>query len=224
MRLSTVTDIGKNRKENQDNYWGARLEVNGEEVGVLCICDGMGGLNDGGLASRIVVEAVRESLLNSLDLNDLLFAIEHANSKIYDIGNRMGTTCTVLVCRGGTYNIFHVGDSRCYLIRDGKAQVLTEDHSALVKYGITRESNEELWKKYRGLLTRCIGVKQTVSIDSHQGSYTNGDRFLLCSDGLWHYFDTFGFHEEDIADLDKLVNKCMEKGETDNISVGVLSI
>lgn len=223
MKLDTVTDIGVRRKENQDNYWGARLLVNGEEVGVLCVCDGMGGLNDGGLASRIVVEAVKDYFKQSIDLIGLREVIEESNTKIYNKDSKMGTTCTILVCSGGKYDILHVGDSRCYLVRNDTFESLTIDHSALFKYGITRE-NKELWKKYRGLLTRCIGVTKDVKIDSYSGTYLDGDKFLVCSDGFWHYLDVFSVSGSELLDLNGLVQKCISKGETDNISIGVLSV
>lgn len=228
MKIDSLTDIGVRRKENQDNYWSALLRVDGTDAGVVCLCDGMGGLNNGGLASRIVVESVRDYFKKNIDFDGLSTVLQRANSQIYDIarseGSRMGTTCTVLLCYEGTYRILHVGDSRCYLIRGSSFKALTQDHSALAKYKITKDKNPDLYKKYKNSLTRCIGVKEFVQTDYLEGEYLEGDTFLCCSDGLWHYFDDYVVSEEELLQLPELVQKCIQSGETDNITVGLLSI
>ena len=100
MRLSSLSDIGIKRKDNQDNYWSARFTVDGVEGGVVCVCDGMGGLDDGALASRIVVETIREHFSKSVDVIGLDARISEANSKIRNISlqnqTKMGTTCTLI--------------------------------------------------------------------------------------------------------------------------------
>lgn len=229
MRLISLTDIGVKRKENQDNYWSALLSVDGEDAGVICMCDGMGGLNSGGLASRMVASAVRDYLKTSIDFYGLKDVIEHANKSIYELSNGdksavMGTTCTVLLCYNGKYRILHVGDSRCYLLSNHEFNVLTVDHSAIKQYGITKEKSELLYKRYKNSLTRCIGVKPEVTLDYYEGNYSEGDSFLVCSDGLWHYLEDYDYFEEDLFDLKGLVQKCMDSGETDNITVGVLTV
>ena len=229
MRLISLTDIGVKRKENQDNYWSALLSVDGEDAGVICMCDGMGGLNSGGLASRMVASAVRDYLKTSIDFYGLKDVIEYANKSIYELSNGdksavMGTTCTVLLCYKGKYRILHVGDSRCYLLSNHEFNVLTVDHSAIKQYGITKEKSELLYKRYKNSLTRCIGVKPEVTLDYYEGNYSDGDSFLVCSDGLWHYLEDYDYFEEDLFDLKGLVQKCMDSGETDNITVGVLTV
>lgn len=229
MKLNTLTDVGVKRSENQDNYWGAILSVDGEEAGILCLCDGMGGLNNGGLASKIVVESVRDSIKMGIDFLELSEVISQANKTIYELAlqekQRMGTTCTVLLCYKGKYQIYHVGDSRCYLLKGNSFNSLTTDHSALNKYKIVREEDEKLWRRYKNSLTRCIGVKPTVQLDYYQGDYEQGDVFLTCSDGMWHYFEgktLFKFSE--LFDLDGLIRNCIEEGETDNITGGILCV
>lgn len=228
MKINTLTDIGIKRKENQDNYWAAILDVDGNEAGVICLCDGMGGLNNGGLASKIVVEDVRDYFKDNIDFDGLGAVLRKANKKIYDIANsegaRMGTTCTILLCYDGNYKIMHVGDSRCYLLRNHSFNVLTHDHSALAKYKIKKKDNPVLYKKYKNSLTRCIGVKLEVQTDYCEGTYSEGDTFLCCSDGLWHYFEDVEFREEDLLRLPELVKSCIKCGETDNITVGLLNI
>lgn len=229
MKLISLTDIGVRRRENQDNYWSALLSVDGEEAGVICMCDGMGGLNSGGLASKMVASAVRDYLKTSIDFYGLKDVIEQANKSIYELSNGdksavMGTTCTVLLCYQGKYRILHVGDSRCYLLSNHEFNALTVDHSAIKQYGITKEKSELLYKRYKNSLTRCIGVKPEVTLDYYEGNYSEGDSFLVCSDGLWHYLEDYDYFEEDLFDLKGLVQKCMDSGETDNITVGVLTV
>lgn len=227
MELISATDIGVRRKENQDNYWSARLDVMGREVGVVCVCDGMGGLNDGGLASRTVVQAVREFFKTSMDTDSLVRVIKEANKSVYEkgakSGKRMGTTCTILICDSGKFKILHIGDSRCYLIKGTKLHVLTTDHSVIKQYNITKESNPDMYRKHRNSLTRCIGVKPDVEVDVIEGEYQKGDKFLLCSDGFWHFFDSRG-KVDDLDDLKSIIGECIENGETDNITVGVLKV
>lgn len=224
MKINSISDIGSTRQENQDNFWSALLKVDNEETGVVCMCDGMGGLDNGALASKIVVEAVRTSILDGTALYNLRDLLLNANKTIYNLsnaGNRMGTTCTVLCCRNGEYYIHHIGDSRCYLISNNTITLLTKDHSVINEYGITKENNEELYRKYKSKLTRCIGVKEDTVIDVYKGNYTDGDIFLLCSDGFWHYFEDSGYNLN-LSDLRASINQCMKYGETDNISVSLL--
>lgn len=222
MKIISLTDIGAKRKENQDNFWSALLNINGYEAGFVCLCDGMGGLNDGGLASRMVVEAVRDAVLSGLKFSELGSVLEQVNKNIYEYAQeksqQMGTTCTLVQCCKGRYDIFHVGDSRCYMLSNGKYTALTEDHSAIKKYGITKKENESLWRKYKNSLTKCIGIKSTVEIDSYSGEYVPGDGFFLCSDGVWHYLDEHVVSLQDLSNLSKIFNKCMEDGELDNMT------
>ncbi len=162
MRIDSITDIGVKREDNQDNYWSARLMVEDEEVGIICLCDGMGGLSKGGLASKIAISSIRDYCLSSIDNLGIVNTIKTANRKILELSNedgtKMGTTCTLLLCKNGRYTISHVGDSRCYLIKSNSdiAIPLTKDHSAIVKYGIKKDKNPELYRKYKNSLTRCL--------------------------------------------------------------------
>lgn len=228
MKINSLSDIGVKRKDNQDNFWSARLMVDGSEAGIVCICDGMGGLDDGGLASKIVVSDVREYLTNHVGVKGLLDVLSRSNDTIRTLSKAdeksMGTTCTVIVCMDGVYEIAHIGDSRCYLLRDHEFTPLTKDHSALAKYKITKKNDPEMYKKYKNKLTRCIGVQENIDVDYYTGEYKPGDMFLCCSDGLWHYFDDVVFNEDELFNLPELVQKCIWYGETDNITVSTLQM
>lgn len=228
MNINSLTDIGTKRTENQDNYWSAILNIDGKEGGVVCLCDGMGGMNNGGLASKLVVEATRDYFKTDIDFDGLREVLQQTNSTIYEIGSkehsRLGTTCTILLCYDGKYQILHVGDTRCYLLREDSFEPLTTDHSALKKYNITRQKDEKLYNKYKSKLIRCIGAKPQVVLDYVQGEYHDGDVFFVCSDGLWHYLDNYDYYAEELLDLPGLVRKCIESGETDNITAGILKV
>lgn len=229
MEIHSLTDIGVSRKDNQDNYWSARLEVNGFEAGVMCLCDGMGGLEEGALVSRMVIERVRDYFTKSIDISGLEDEIRIINDEILNLSEgkgKYGTTCTVLICYKGVYRVLHIGDSRCYKVsEEGIPMLLTKDHSVIAEYrrrGI--ELPDNLRNKYKNSLTKCIGVTQNISFDKKEGIYEKGTIFVVCSDGLWHYFDNCGFNVEDLSDLSGLIGKCIDSGETDNISIGVLRI
>ena len=228
MKINSISDIGVKRAENQDNYWSALLNIDGSEVGIVCLCDGMGGLNNGRLASKIVVESVRDAVKDGIPFSGLESVLVQVNKTIYELGVKeegmMGTTCTLLQCSNGKYEVFHVGDSRCYRVNQSGMTAITTDHSAIVKLGLDKDKDYALWRKYKNSLTRCIGYKNDVMVDYISGDYMFGDCFLVCSDGMWHYFDDYVVKYEDIFDLPSIIHKCIESGETDNITGSILSI
>lgn len=229
MVLTSLTDIGSTRSSNQDNYWATRLRVNEEEQGIICLCDGMGGLSHGELASTMVVKAVRSHLLGGKSFESLDKVISEVNDEIYKLSQGekaklMGTTCTCLKCVGDEYKVWHVGDSRAYLLRDGDMKQITTDHSAIKKYGVTRKSDPQLYEKYKNKLTRCVGVKPSLQLDYYEGTVKSGDTFVLCSDGGWRVFEDRVFDATLLGNLRELFDTCIRYGETDNITMSVLTI
>lgn len=229
MQLRSLTDKGGSRSENQDNYWAAVAEVDGVEVGAVCLCDGMGGLNNGREASKVVVQGVKDYLVKSFEYDGLAHILSEANSKIHSMGGAsketmMGTTCSILLVSEGRYRILHVGDARVYLLRAGRSYRLTDDHSAVVALKIDRFKEPEKFFKYRSKLTRCIGAKPSVTPDTYVGDYVPGDIFFVCSDGVWHTFDNNPLSESDIVDLRRLFDRCIAEGEHDNLTACVLYV
>lgn len=229
MVLNSLTDIGQSRQSNQDNFWASRLKVDGYEQSVICLCDGMGGLSHGELASKMVVSAVRSHILEGKPFQGINELLQKVNNDIYassqgDKSKLMGTTCTCLKYCDGEYEIWHVGDSRAYLVRDGQITQLTSDHSATKKYNVTKQNNPQLWEKYKNKLTRCIGVKPQVQLDYFDGVAKQGDRFVLCSDGCWRVFEDNDFDINLLTDLRKLFDTCIQLGETDNLTMSILTI
>ena len=218
MKIDSISDIGVRRKDNQDNYWSAILDIDGLESGVVCVCDGMGGLSNGGIVSSIVTRAVKDYVMEFGTLEGLRDRLDEKNTEVFKMaeeqGNRWGTTCSVVLCMDGVYQIYQIGDSRVYRITDGTVTQITRDHSAIVRFKIDKKTDPEKWNKYKNLLT----------MDYFEGRYKSGDVFFVCSDGCWHYLDDVGFTLDKISDLNALIQNCIKAGETDNLTASVLYV
>jgi serine/threonine protein phosphatase PrpC len=179
------TDTGKKRRRNEDEYV--------VEPPLFAIADGMGGAQAGELASNLAAGALRddEGRAGSGErrVSEL---IQEANRRVYQRSSQdaaasgMGTTMTVALVGDGAVAFGHVGDSRAYLIRDGKLEQLTEDHSLvaeLVRSG--KLSPEEAGTHpQRSVITRALGTDPDVDPDTFSIETEPGDLFMLCSDGL----------------------------------------
>ena len=232
-RFAAATDTGVVRATNQD-----ALYVDNQ---IAVIADGMGGHAAGEVASEITVNIVREDFALSGSVEGLHDAIEKANLAIIkDAGANpehfgMGTT---VIAVGVTYDLegvgsptlFNVGDSRAYQLRDGALRQLSDDHSVAeewVRMGrLTAE--EALTHPRRHQLTRALGVEEKLDIDVLSLDIHEGDRILLCSDGLSNELSN-----EEIAriasapnSLDdavmRLIDGAKRAGGNDNISVILL--
>lgn len=219
MLIEGYTDIGVRYPNNQDTFWSAKVKADDREYAILAMCDGMGGLDDGSFASSLVISSIRDSIIAGLiSKEDIYNAILSANQQILDkykeTNKQCGTTCTVAVIGGGYYYGWHIGDTRFYQFRGNSYRVLTEDHTVLNnkrKKGI--DVTEELTKKYKSILSRCIGVSQKPRLDSFEGDYESGDVFIACSDGFWNFWNM------DTSSLQERINEVKVKGERDNITV-----
>lgn len=200
MKIVGRTDIGKGRSENQDNYRAGRMA---DDTVWAVVCDGMGGAAGGALASRLAVDSMEQTLVEGLSpditqagIRDLLEkAAQKANQAIYqrsrtDTSVRgMGTTLVALVLKNGTASLVHAGDSRAYLYHGGVLDRLTRDHSIvqeLVENGTLTEEQAASHPK-KNLITRALGVEQTLRADYGEHRVKNGDILLLCSDGLTNF-------------------------------------
>ena len=195
--ISAVSDIGLQRRENQDSYY-----ISPDEK-VLVVADGMGGAANGAEASQAAIHAVEEAWKKQApDTADaestkawLQTAVVGANRSIMrlthtstsDPAQRPGSTIVVAVqSDDGVMRIAHVGDSRAYLVRNGQARSVTEDHSVVMDMVKRGQLNEEqaFTNVYRNLLTRCLGHDADVEIEQTEVEVHAGDWALLCSDGL----------------------------------------
>ena len=231
--VGAATDTGKARSANQDNFFtGAALFV---------VADGMGGHNGGEIASQIAVESLADAdTVGSID--DLILRVQAANDSIVGQARDnpelrgMGTTVTMLadIKRAGPnrLGIANVGDSRLYRVTDSGLHQHTEDHSlveALVRDGrLTRA--EAAVHPQRNVVTRALGIDEKVLVDAWELIPVVGDRYVLCSDGLFGEIHESEIHEvlqftsspQDAAD--DLVQRAVAAGGRDNVTVVVVDI
>lgn len=228
--VGAKSDVGRVRKGNED----AMLV----DAPLFVVADGMGGHLAGDVASATAVETIKRSAEEQppKEPSNLESYVRAANKAIWEKAlddtqlQGMGTTCTLLFLDGATAHIAHVGDSRAYLLRDGEFSQLTEDHTLverMVREGkIERE--EAARHPQRSIITRALGVESDVEVDLSTFEVTEGDRVLLCSDGLSSMVND-GEIEGILRSAsgapgaaDELVNAALEAGGEDNVTVVVL--
>ncbi len=228
------------RTENQDALIVKDLA---EDAAFAVVCDGMGGANAGKVASTNAAKGIADYVersyragMTAAELEKLLRnAIASANIELYDMAMNnpsyagMGTTAVAAVAAGETAVIAHVGDSRIYLFGEELTQ-LTRDHSivqTLVESGKISPEDARVHPR-KNVITRAIGVEETVAVDTEQFPFRSGDRLLLCTDGLTNELDAGEITEilknvpEDCAP-DRLVDAANTHGGKDNITVVTLS-
>jgi protein phosphatase len=232
LRAVAATDQGLVRSNNEDAVFvGSRL---------LVVADGMGGLPAGELASDILIRAlavVDDMPDTGLPLQDLIAALGTANERIEaavaddDARDGMGTTVTALLMSGDRVAALNVGDSRCYLIRDGELTQLTRDDTyvqALVDQGVLTPDDARRHPQ-RALVTQAVqgGSFRPAGRMVPAGV---GDRFLLCSDGLSDYVEDSVIAETLRGNADRktcaaeLVHRTLEAGAPDNVTVIVADV
>ena len=185
MQLGYGTDTGRKRRRNEDDYV--------VEPPLFAIADGMGGAQAGELASSLAAGAVRDDEgTEGSGERRVAELIQEANRRVYQRSSQdaaasgMGTTMTVALVGDRNVVFGHVGDSRAYLIRDGKLEQLTEDHSLvaeLVRSGKLSPEEADTHPQ-RSVITRALGTDPDVDPDTFSIETAPGDVFMLCSDGL----------------------------------------
>lgn len=222
-----ATDIGISRPINED----AVADLGNE---TYVIADGMGGYAAGEVASRILVETVRDILLPKVhyDETGLKEAILCANDAIlqkvreHPSYSGMGTTATIVHRDNNMFFWAHVGDSRLYLMREHSLRQITRDHSLvsdLVENGSITLDEARLHPK-RNVITRAVGVATDLVVDLGRFPAARNDVLLLCSDGLTSVLPDNTIYElletaqanDNVAE--RLINKALEKESHDNIS------
>ena len=181
------------RKENQDSAGFRETELGS----LIVVCDGMGGMQGGSVASQLAVQTILETVaLADKKTNPktvLIQAIKNANSAIIEHGQNnpnlrgMGTTATVLLLTPYSALTAYVGDSRIYQLRNGKKIFRTFDHSMvfeMVKKRIISEEQARL-SAQSNVILKALGVNADVEVEIAERPYKKGDRFVLCSDGFW---------------------------------------
>jgi protein phosphatase len=242
MRITScgMTDVGVKRTNNEDNY------LINDELYLFVVCDGMGGHAGGEFASAIAVNTVEEVLTTieirpdkeDFEMEDgasrvevvrekLRYSIRLAGKRIYERAQEdaeyqgMGTTCLALLVDNGNAFMAHVGDSRGYLVRDGRIEQITDDHSLVnerVRAGLITEE-EAKNHKLKNIITRSLGFMDDVEIDL----------FVLCSDGLSNFLETAEIGESVLdfgpqGSARRMIEMACERGGDDNITVVVVRI
>lgn len=240
LRVAARSDAGRVREANEDQY--AILDLgHGGGTRMIAVADGMGGHRAGDVASSIALkelsEAVRGHSCQDGWLEVLRRGVERANTAVFQmaLANEhqagMGTTLTAVVLDDGHLFLVHVGDSRAYLVRDGDMNPLTRDDSLveeLIRLGdITPDDAKDHPQK--NVLTRAVGTRPRVNIQTLSIDLEVGDRIILCSDGL------YGLVPDDrmVAALardgvevgvERLVDEANQLGGHDNITVVAVEV
>lgn len=242
--VGSKTDIGNVKQVNQDALLCKIGSMNNNEFGLFVVCDGLGGLEYGEVASKKTTEYFEEwwntNIKTILQTNDsekliresLEEVLIKSNREIIQLSNeinsKIGTTASVLFILNKNYYIVHIGDSRIYEINKNMIQ-LTEDHSQyemLKKQGIKNLQNVK-----KNVLTQCIGVNDKLDIFYKKGKISKNTNFLICSDGLHNKMDKESvinkfnnknskvFRTKDLQEIcENLIDEVKEKKERDNIT------
>lgn len=245
LSISSASDAGLVRNFNEDSV------AIDDDLGLVILADGMGGYKAGdvasGMATMIIANELRERLAkgaapingSTLETELVRGAVNRANQAIYHAAHSkqqfqgMGTTVVTALFRDNKVVIGHVGDSRMYRLRDNKLEQLTVDHSLLqeqVQLGLITAEDARV-SHNRNLVTRALGVNQTIAVDVKQDHVLPGDIYLLCSDGLNDMVDDADIElaaasiRENVPLLVKqLVMMANDNGGHDNISVAAVKV
>lgn len=242
-----LTDLGRKRKSNEDAFF---LD---DELGLYIVADGMGGHAAGEVASREAVDTLYGMVKSGIGkLRELVdpvseqetraacrlmeSAVQAATYFVFSIAeidrdkSGMGTTISALLVLGDYAVTAQVGDSRIYLVRDGTVEQLTEDHTLIawqLKQGLITPQ-EAARSPHKNVITRAVGNREYVQVDTRAIPISAGMRFLLCSDGLHGYL-----RDEDIPRIaalgggpavKKFIDLANERGGKDNITAIMLEL
>ena len=245
--ISAATDVGTRKKINQDSLFVRKIRTRAGKMVFAVLCDGMGGLTHGELASASILSAFTEwmyvqlPVLSQKPLEDCAIreqwseTIRCQNDKIRAYGCRnqcaVGSTVTALLMTENRYFLLNIGDTRAYEIGENVVR-LTEDHTLAakeVRLGNMTDAQAEK-ASIRNVLTRCVGVEDRVRPDMFFGDVRKNTVYMLCSDGFRHCItademkeyllrNTWNDSYEIKQQEERLIELVKRRGETDNISV-----
>lgn len=231
------------RSENQDSAGFMETQLGH----LLVVCDGMGGMQGGSVASQLAVQTIIETVTIADKQNSpsmtLIKAIRNANTKIIETGRSnpeylgMGTTVTALLLTPNSAVIAHVGDSRVYQLRNGKKVFRTFDHSMvfeMVKKKVISEEQARL-SAQSNVIMKALGTNPDIEVDITEQPYRQGDRFILCTDGFWGAMPEEDLirHLSEKEPLDKVLETTANVvesigrnngGEYDNLTAAILEV
>lgn len=233
MNFQIFTNIGNNRKNNEDNYLILKPI---EETAIIAVADGMGGHNAGEVASKIAIESIKEydfDFKNDNLIIQIKEAIKTANLNIIKYSTKdkdkykeMGTTLTMGIIYNQNLYFGHVGDSRIYLY-DNKLEQITTDHS-LVNNLIENNSikpEEAFDHPQKNIITQAVGIDKDLKIQTDIVKLNKEDKLMYCTDGLTDMirFEKLKEMFEQTKKIEELINrlgeKALENGGNDNITI-----
>ena len=251
IRYAAKTDVGMKRTHNED-YFSLI-----EDEQLFLVADGMGGHASGEVASKMAAETIGEFYQRTREDEDatwpykmdrslsyienrLVCGIKLANLRIYETSNRdlrykgMGTTIVSCLVSGDKIYVGHVGDSRVYRVRDNGIQQLTRDHSLLEDYKEAKPDMSEDEQRnfpHKNVITRALGMQDSVVVDLTTEDLIEGDRYVLCSDGLSGQVsderirELVTEHKDDLGKAaEQLVQESNGAGGDDNVTVVIVGI
>lgn len=236
MKFSTITNIGKIRKENEDSF--SNISIG--DLDFFIVADGMGGHSKGDLASKLAanlfIEYIKEADIASYETYTKLLedAIFFANDEIYNLSKqeddiKMGTTvvCLCIDNKNNEYHLTHLGDSRAYIYKNATLELLTRDHSLvndlLDSGSITQDEADNFINK--SAITRAVGTERTIVPESKSLGMDEGDIILMVTDGLTNELSDEKIEEIVKEETDpyqistRLIEEAIDHGGRDNITV-----
>jgi PPM family protein phosphatase len=243
LEFFSATDTGRARNNNEDS-----IAVQ-EAAGLVVLADGMGGYNAGEVASGMATSFIKTELgrwlqeasgnASDTDVRRAMdICVDNANRAIFNAANSnpqyagMGTTLVVGAFRDGRLLMGHVGDSRGYRFRGGRLVQITHDHSLLqeqIDSGLITPE-QAAFSTNKNLVTRAVGVEDTVLLETHLHDIMPGDIYLLCSDGLSDMLDDDGIaqvlqaHDSLEEAGAGLIDAANDAGGKDNIAVVLVRV
>ncbi|MGH6838050.1 MAG: PP2C family protein-serine/threonine phosphatase [Methylocella sp.] len=239
-----LTDVGRVRTSNEDSVAFVIPSTNDRAASrgcLLIVADGMGGHAAGEVASALAVEAVRRVYfsLRGPAPESLTLAFETANRAILEHGKQtpdykgMGTTCTALAVNDGQVWLAHIGDSRAYILRNGKLTQLSSDqtlHAQMIREGLLSEEEAKV-AGGGNVILQALGTSPDIvpAVWEKGIPLLEGDILVLCSDGLWNMVDNATIAEVAARAApqeacQQLIGAALEAGGYDNVSVGIFAV
>jgi protein phosphatase len=232
LRCAGMSDVGRRREGNEDAWFA------GDNV--FAVADGLGGHKAGEVASTVAVEplAALDAQGSRRAAAGVADAVRQANRAVFEQSQQdedlkgMSTTMTAVAVHEGIAHIAHVGDSRCYLLRDGEISQLSRDHTLVARMVAEGKLSPEQAEAHpqRSILTRALGADRDVDVEETNVALVAGDRLLLCSDGLSGLLssDEISAIATQGSDLDRvcqrLIDEANDRGGPDNITVVLVDV
>lgn len=254
VEVGKASQKGMVRSHNEDSLVSFELlfdeDATERFLGLYAVADGIGGYEDGEIASRLALLVFAENVVGSfllpglnskrhrlnqeVALQILTEGVKTANNQVYTQAEKsgMGTTLTAVLIINKMAYIANVGDSRVYLLDQGRLRQITNDHSLVASLVAAGEiTPEEVYTHpRRNIITRCLGTEPDVEVDFFTEELHPGDSLLLCSDGLWEMVRDNEIQEAAIkrddaqSACERLVKLANQNGGVDNVSVIMVKV